>query len=115
MTGGWFIDIPTDIEDGVTISRPVGELDAFNSTQFRTAMEPVTAAPRLVIDLGGVPFVDSAGLAVLIGAARRVHEQGGKVAVACPRPALAKLLDQTGFSRTVPVTATVDEAIKALL
>jgi anti-anti-sigma factor len=108
------IDVHTDTERAVTVARPVGEIDAFNASEFRTTLERFAASARLVIDLGGVPFVDSAGLSVLIGVARRVHEHGGKIAVACPRPALAKLLDQTGFSRTIAVAGTVDEAIEAL-
>jgi anti-sigma B factor antagonist len=108
------IDIRTDTEGGVTVVHPVGEIDAFNASQFRSAVEPVTSSSRLVIDLSGVSFVDSAGLGALIGAVRRVHELGGKVAVAGPRPPLARLLRHTGFSRIVPVAATVHDAIEVL-
>jgi anti-sigma B factor antagonist len=74
----------------------------------------LAATPRLLIDLGGVPFVDSAGLGALIGGIRRVRELGGDVAVACPRPTLTRLLHTTGFDRIVTVTETVAEAAQAL-
>jgi anti-sigma B factor antagonist len=85
-------------------------LDAFTVTQFRQALAELASSSRLVIDLGGVPFVDSAGLGALIGGIRRVRELGGEVTVACPRPALARLLHTTGFDRIVSVVASADEA-----
>jgi anti-sigma B factor antagonist len=106
--------IHTETAGGTTVSHPVGEFDAFNASEFRAAMEAMTSLPRLVIDLSGVSFVDSAGLGVLIGATRRVHELGGAVVLAAARPALARILRDTGVSRIVPVTATVEEAIEAL-
>jgi hypothetical protein len=36
------------------------------------------------------------------------------VAVACSRPTLTRLLHTTGFDRIVPVTETVEAAVKAL-
>ena len=70
--------------------------------------------PRLLIDMSGVPFVDSAGLGALIGGIRRARELGGEVAVSCNRPPLTRLLRTTGFDRIVTVAETVEEAAAAL-
>ncbi|MCU1354188.1 MAG: anti-sigma factor antagonist [Acidimicrobiales bacterium] len=96
------------------ICRPVGELDAYTVAQFREALGEQTSAPRLVIDLSAVPFMDSAGLGALIGGIRRAREQGGEVAVACSRPTLTRLLHTTGFDRIVPVVETIEAAAAAL-
>lgn len=108
------LDIQVDLGKGCTICRPVGELDAFTVSQFRQALAELASSPRLLIDLTGVPFVDSAGLGALIGGIRRVRELGGDVAVACPRPTLTRLLHTTGFDRIVTVAPSVDEACKSL-
>jgi anti-sigma B factor antagonist len=108
------LDIQVDLDRGCTICRPVGELDAFTVSQFRQTLAELASSPQLLIDLSGVPFVDSAGLGALIGGIRRVRELGGDVAVACPRPTLTRLLKTTGFDRIVTVTATLDEAVEAL-
>lgn len=100
--------------DGVIICRPVGELDAFTVSQFRQALAELASNKRMVIDMSGIPFVDSAGLGALIGGIRRTRELGGDVSVACDRPTLVRLLKTTGFDRIVSVTETVDEAIAAL-
>ncbi len=96
--------------EGYTICRPIGELDAFTVSQFRQALAELASKPRLIIDMSGVPFVDSAGLGALIGGIRRARELGGDVVVACNRPSLIRTLRTTGFDRIVTMTETVDEA-----
>ena len=108
------LDIQMDEVHGLTVCRPVGELDAFTVSQFRQALAELASTPRLVIDMSAVPFVDSAGLGALIGGIRRAREMGGDVAVCCNRPTLVRLLRTTGFDRIVTVTETVDEAVEAL-
>jgi anti-sigma B factor antagonist len=101
-------------DSGLTICRPIGELDAFTVSQFRQALAEVASSTRLLIDMSGVPFVDSAGLGALIGGIRRARELGGEVAVACNRPTLIRLLRTTGFDRIVTVAESVEEAAAAL-
>ena len=96
--------------DGYAIFRPVGELDAFTVSQFRQALAELADGPRLVIDMSGVPFVDSAGIGALIGGIRRARELGGDVVVACNRPSLVRVLCTTGLDRIVAMTGTVGEA-----
>ena len=109
------LEIQVERTETHTVCRPIGELDAYTVSQFREALAGFVGVDRLVIDLSGVPFMDSAGLGALIGGIRRAREAGGDVAVACGRPTLTRLLHTTGFDRIVPVTETVDEAADALL
>ena len=108
------LNVNVEEADGLTICRPIGELDAFTVAQFRQALAGLASAERLVIDMSGVPFVDSAGLGALIGGIRRARELGGDVAVCCNRPTLVRVLRTTGFDRIVTVVETVDEAANAL-
>lgn len=94
--------------------RPQGELDAYTVAQFREALAERADESRLVIDLCGVPFMDSAGLGALIGGIRRVRENEGRVAVFCDGPTLTRLLHTTGFDRIVPVCETLADAVAAL-
>jgi anti-sigma B factor antagonist len=50
-----------------------GELDVFTAPQLRSALGKAAPRPRetLVLDLRGLSFIDSSGLAVILGA----HEQ----------------------------------------
>ncbi len=108
------LDIQLENGDGYIVCRPVGELDAFTVSQFRQALAELASNPRILIDMSGVPFVDSAGLGALIGGIRRARELGGDVAVACNRPTLTRLLHTTGFDRIVTVADTIEAAAAAL-
>jgi anti-sigma B factor antagonist len=111
LFGGGVLNIEQEhTEDGYTVCRPVGELDAFTVSQFRQALAELAAGPRLVIDMSGVPFVDSAGLGALIGGIRRARELGGDVVVVCNRPSLVRTLRTTGFDRIVTMTDTLNDA-----
>lgn len=113
--GGRVLTIQQDqTSEGYTICRPVGELDAFTVSRFRQALAELASSSRLLIDMSGVPFVDSAGLGALIGGIRRTREMGGDVAVVCNRPTLTRLLRTTGFDRIVTVAETLEEAMASL-
>ena len=109
------LEIHVEDTGSYSLCRPVGDLDAYTVSQFREVLAELAAAPRLLIDLSEVPFMDSAGLGALIGGIRRAREADGDVSVACSRPTLTRLLHTTGFDRIVPVTETLEEAVEALL
>lgn len=109
------LDIHISEHDSHVVVRPIGELDAYTVPSFRESLTSHTDAPRLLIDLSEVPFMDSAGLGALIGGIRKVREAGGEVTVACGRPALTRLLHTTGFDRIVVVADTPAAALEALL
>jgi anti-sigma B factor antagonist len=100
--------------EGYAVCRPVGELESFTVSQFREALAAVASPGCLLIDLSGVAFIDSAGLGALIGGIRHTRELGGRVAVACSRPTLVRLLRTTGFDRVVTVADTLANAAAAL-
>jgi len=108
------LEIAVEKNDNYTVCRPAGELDTYTVGQFREALAELAGADRLLIDLSGVPFLDSAGLGALIGGVRRAREAGGEVAICCARPAVARLLSTTGFDRVARIAETEEEAATLL-
>jgi anti-sigma B factor antagonist len=108
------LDISVDKTDDYTVCRPKGELDTYTVGQFREALAELAGTSRLLIDLSGVPFLDSAGLGALIGGVRRAREAGGDVAICCARPAVGRLLATTGFDRVAGVAESEEEAAALL-
>lgn len=106
------IDIEiTDREDHKVI-RPDGDLDVYTVGSLRDAIGTMIdeGHTKLVVDLDGVPFMDSSGLGALMGGVRRLREAGGDLAIACTREQHLKLFTITGFGEGVSIAPTVDEA-----
>ncbi len=99
---------------GQVICRPAGELDLYSVCQFRQALAELPCGSRVLIDMSDVSFVDAAGLGALVGGVRRARDRGGDVAVACPKPALNRLLRTIGLDRLVSVSDDLEEAMDRL-
>jgi anti-sigma B factor antagonist len=60
--------------DGIPVVTAVGEIDMSNAGTFRDALTRAAAADgRLVVDLTGVEYLDSAGLTVLFAHATHIE------------------------------------------
>jgi anti-sigma B factor antagonist len=72
-----------------------GELDSSSaaSLQERMASIPLRATQRLIFDLADLRFMDSAGIAVLLGAAEKVSG----VSLRDPSPIIRRVLEITGL------------------
>ena len=70
-----------------------GELDVVTGESLKHAVHGVLeqGAKRVRIDLAPTTFVDSAGLAALVGSAREVRERRGEVHVHCPKGSEARV------------------------
>jgi anti-sigma B factor antagonist len=83
--------------NGAVVVECRGELDLSNAQQLRDAL-PVADAQGislLRIDLAGVTFMDSSGLASLLEADRRCHELGATLEIVASR-FIARLFALTG-------------------
>jgi anti-sigma B factor antagonist len=99
-------------ERGVVIAAVTGEIDISTVPQLRERLfELADNGGTLVVDLNRVTFIDSAGLGVLVGTARRAAEHSGSLHAVCARPQTRKLLWMTGVDRRIPLTAAVDGAL----
>src|SRR5438067_12561313 len=75
---------PNPVQDRSNVLPLKGEIDLHVSPSITASLnELIDKKPeRLVVDLSDVTYIDSAGLAVLIGAMQRVVAYGGKFALA---------------------------------
>ena len=76
-----------------------GELDIATAPLLReTLLRALDRdnVPDLLVDLSGVTFVDSSGLAVLLMAARRWAAEGRSFVVHEPSRAVSRIIDLTG-------------------
>jgi anti-sigma B factor antagonist len=100
--------------DEYRVLKPRGDLDVYTVGSLRDALGKMIeeGTPKVVVDLDGVPFMDSSGLGALMGGVRRLRESGGDLAIACTREQHLKLFTITGFGEGVSIAPTVEEAAK---
>ncbi|WP_420618049.1 STAS domain-containing protein [Candidatus Poriferisocius sp.] len=91
-----------------------GEIDMATAPRFRQRLLAVigTGAQNVVIDLSGVDFIDSTGLGVLMGGAKRVRSAGGDIRLVMAGSRLADLIELTRLDRVLDVFDSVSAAIE---
>ncbi|GAA4467365.1 STAS domain-containing protein [Phytohabitans houttuyneae] len=92
------VEVSTDAAGTVTLA-VTGEIDVSTSTFLRGRLEEVLDAEpaAVVVDMAGVPFLDSSGLSTLIYAFSRAERQHATLVVARPQPIVDRLLHVTGL------------------
>ena len=82
-----------------------GEVDVSNADQLRTVLDGrVEDAPtELAVDLSKVPYIDSTGIGVLVGAAHRAAEKNVRFEVANPQRNVERVLGLLGVSNDLNV------------
>lgn len=83
-----------------------GELDHHAARKAMEEMEMAidAAVPlKLVLDLGGVTFMDSSGIALLIRARQRMQELGGTADVCGAAAQARRVLDAAGLQRYLTI------------
>ena len=75
-----------------------GEVDVSNAADLRKALDEALGAGReeLVVDLTEVSYIDSTGIGVLVGAARRAADARMAFSVAHPQRNVARVLSMLG-------------------
>jgi anti-sigma B factor antagonist len=108
------VEIEIEDQGDYRVLRPQGDLDVYTVGSLRDALGKMITdkTPKVVVDLDGVPFMDSSGLGALMGGVRRMRETGGDLAIACTREQHLKLFTITGFGEGVSIAPTVEEAAK---
>jgi anti-sigma B factor antagonist len=97
-----------------TVVAVAGEVDIATVTRLRERLFELAASGRtLVVDLDQVSFIDSSGLAALVGAARRAAAHGASLQVVCTRPRTRQLFRLTGLDGQVPLARTLDGALES--
>ena len=97
----------------VTIA-PRGRLDTVRALEFRKQVQEVIegGAKNLVLDLSETPFLDSAGMAVLVSALKQCRQRGGDARMVWPQSEPVKrILSLTKFDRVFEMKNSVADAV----
>jgi len=89
------VRIEKDTSADETIIRVEGDVDLYSSPELRTAV--LKALPKAVsgvgVDLGGVTYMDSSGVATLVEGLRSAKEHGKTFSLLAPSSSVMKVLE----------------------
>ena len=104
----------------VTLIQVEGRIDHKTAKDFENALKPYLDEcvagehKKLLVDLGGVDFMTSAGLRVLMIVAKTCDKQRCEVVVAALQPIIEEIFKITRFDLVLKIFPTVKSAFEAL-
>jgi anti-sigma B factor antagonist/stage II sporulation protein AA (anti-sigma F factor antagonist) len=103
----------------VVVAAPVGRVDYSTAGGLEQALLPLLepsadAAPAIVLDFSGVHYISSAGLRVLMIAAKKMQARKGAIGVAALQPMVQAIFEATRWDQIVDVFPSVRDALEAL-
>jgi anti-anti-sigma factor len=108
--------VTLDIEQrgDVVVARIAGELDLAGAPQTgeKVGEAVPTSARGLVVDFSELEFIDSSGIAMLFGLARRLASRRQELRVVAPDgEPVARVLEIVEFDRAAPIHTDLDAAV----
>jgi anti-anti-sigma factor len=85
-------------EDGTVVV--TGELDVLNAPELRECLRRCIADGffEITLDLAALSFIDSSGIAVLVGTLRDLESHAGRLVIQHPSTQVQRVLDITGLA-----------------
>jgi anti-sigma B factor antagonist len=89
--------------DGDHVVIAAGEIDLYTAPKLWEALARLIERGHreVVLDLAGVEFIDSHGIAAIARAHQRLAPEGGNVVVRAPRPQARRVFEVTGLSKLI--------------
>ena len=96
------------------IASLVGEIDLHNSPQVRAALLETLnreKPKRLILNLAGVPYMDSSAIAVLVESLQKLRKTGGKIYLTNLQPRVKGLLEIARLDAIFVIASSEEEAM----
>lgn len=105
------LSVNSKYEDDWSILFLEGDLDVYTVARLREAIDKSIAQGRyrIAIDLSQVGFLDSTGLAAMVGGMKRAAENDGELVLVSPTEQIKRILTTTGLVRLLPVYKNIED------
>ncbi len=110
------MEIRTHTRDQIKIVEVLGDIDGNTAPDAQTQILAQADQPgsKLIFDMGGVAYMSSAGLRLLLVMYRKIVGKGGKVVVVNIPANIANTMEATGFLDLLMHREDVEAGIAAL-
>ena len=111
------LEITDETDCGIAICRLRGRLDSAASSQADEHLIALAAqkVADLVLDFSELEYMSSAGLRVLLMAAKRAKKGSVRLMLAGPQEGVKQVLDISGFASILEIHPTREEALRAMV
>ncbi|WP_165816107.1 STAS domain-containing protein [Kumtagia ephedrae] len=108
------MEIRNETENGVAVLTPVGRIDSNSAREVEEALLPLFDQPRpVLVDFAALTYISSAGLRVLLLAARRSKATGVPLRLAGMSKAVDEVFKISGFAKLFQIHADRAAALAA--
>lgn len=108
------MDIVVTKEGPAAIVCVSGRIDTMSAPDFQQKLEAIVAQgeKNIVVDLGNLDYVSSAGLRSLLIGAKNVKAAGGKLCCCALKGMVKEVFEISGFCRMIPIFECVEKALE---
>ncbi len=109
------MDIQTRPEGRATVISASGKIDAMTAPSFESSISDLIGEGKLclVLDLGAVEYISSAGLRVILASAKSLKGKSGKLLLANARGSVQEVLEISGFGTVFSIYDSLEAALEA--
>ncbi len=106
------MNVETSVSGTTAVATVSGRVDSANAKDFDQALRAIIdqGVSGLVVDCGGLKYMSSAGLRVLLIAIRKTNAAGGGLALCRVPDHIREVLEVSGFVRLTKVFDTPEDA-----
>ena len=109
------IVVQTKTDGDATIVTPQGDIDLSRAPSLRSQLSAIQAKrPRkLIIDLNGVPYMDSSGVATLVEAMQNARKSGSKLVLCALQDRVRSIFEIARLDMVFTIVKTTEDGLKA--
>jgi len=110
------MDVSTRTERDITVIAFAGNLDSNTSPEAQKEIDAFLAGggKKLVVDFSKLDYVSSAGLRVLLGAAKKLQPPAGGLRLFGLNETVREVFEISGFAKILQIRGTAAEAMEGL-
>jgi anti-anti-sigma factor len=110
------MDITQKQEGGIVYITIKGRLDADSALEAEKTVNEALGddTSQLLFDLGALDYLSSAGLRVLLSAAKEIRRRDGKIVLCSLTQFVKEIFEVSGFEALIPIEDSVESGVKIL-
>lgn len=110
------MEVIQDKRDGVLVLALKGRLDSSTSGDFEGKLLGLVHAgeTRVVLDFRDLDYISSAGLRVLLKAAKELKQKQGRICFCAVKDYIREIFEMSGFISFFPLHASLEDALKTV-